>query len=187
MMFDIDFKRLVALLLPMSLRRPLIFGVLRAGVVGVEQVYKDFAAARKEHNFRLTHNGQVCYLRGTLNYYFGPGFRIGSVRQEGEWLYAVTEDTGENIPLAVTEEGKGVPVLYSEQMLNAAQNDFVVFVPASYWERLEEIKAMVDRYKLVTKRAHYIKTGNPVTVVPGPNIRPGWSPDIFNQLTTARK
>lgn len=75
MMFEIGFKRLVALLLPMSLRRPLIFGVLRAGVSGVERTYKDFMAARKDHNFRLTHNGQVCYLQGVLNYCFGRGFK----------------------------------------------------------------------------------------------------------------
>lgn len=185
-MFEIDFKRLIALLLPMSLRQPLIFGVLRAGVNGVEQVYKDFTAARKEHNFRLTHNGQVCYLRGVLNYYFGPGFKIGSIKQEGDWLYAVTE-SGENITLAVTEEGKGVPVLYSEQMLNAAQNDFVVFVPDSYWTRLEEIKAMVDNYKLVTKRAHYIKTNSPVTANQGLVVDTAWTPNVFNHLTTTIK
>ena len=82
-MFEIDFKRLVAQLLPMSLRRPVIFGILRAGVSGVEQVYKDFTAARREHNFRLTHTGQVCYLRGVLTNSFGAGFKIGNVRQEG--------------------------------------------------------------------------------------------------------
>ncbi len=185
-MFEIDFKRLVALLLPMSLRRPLIFGVLRAGVSGVERGYKDFMAVRKEHNFRLTHNGQVCYLRGALNYYFGPGFKIGNIRQEGDWLYAVTE-TGENITLAVTEEGKGVPVLYSEQMLNAAQNDFVVFVPGIYWVRLEEIKAMVDRYKLVTKRAHYIKTNSQYSVNQGLEVVTTWSPNVFNQLTATKQ
>lgn len=177
MMFEIDFKRLVALLLPVSLRRPVIFGILRAGVSGVEQVYKYFTAARREHNFRLTHTGQVCYLRGVLNSSFGAGFKIGNVRQEGEWLYAVTE-AGENITLAVSEEGKGVPVLYSEQMLNAAQNDFVVFVPARYWPRLEEIKAMVEKYKLVTKRAHYVKTGNLVDT----NTAPVWTPNVFNRL-----
>lgn len=185
-MFEIDFKRLVALLLPMSLRRPLIFGVLRAGVSGVERVYKDFMAVRKEHNFRLTHNGQVCYLRGALNYCFGPGFKIGSIKQEGEWLYAVTE-AGENIILAVTEEEKGVPVLYSEQMLNAAQNDFVVFVPGIYWVRLEEIKAMVDRYKLVTKRAHYIKTNSQYSVDQGLDVVTTWSPNVFNQLTATKQ
>lgn len=181
-MFEIDFKRLIALLLPMSLRQPLIFGLLRAGVSGVEQVYKNFTTARKEHNFRLTHNGQVCYMRGMLKYYFGPGFTIGSVKREGKWLYAVTE-AGENITLAVTEEGKGVPVLYSEQMLNAAQNDFVVFVPGSYWERLEEIKAMVDNYKLVTKRAHYIRVNS---VAPGSSSWTVWSPDVFNNLIATK-
>ena len=70
--------------------------------------------------------------------------------------------------MAVTEAGKGVPVLYSESRLNEAQNDFEVCVPARYWERLEEIKAMVDSYKLVTKRAHYRKISNPVIVT-------GWS------------
>ena len=184
MMFEIDFKRLVAILLPMSLRRPLIFGVLRAGVSGVEKAYKDFMAERKEHNFRLTHNGQVCYLRGVLNYHFGPGFKIDNIKQEGDWLYAVTE-AGGNITLAATEEGKGVPVLYSEQMLNAAQNDFVVFVPDKYWARLEEIKAMVDRYKLVTKRAHYIKT-NSLYSPDKEAAATTWTPNVFNHLTVAK-
>lgn len=184
-MFEIDFKRLVALLLPMSLRRPLIFGVLRAGVSGVERVYKVFMAARKEHNFRLTHNGQVCYLRGVLNYCFGSGFKIGNIKREGDWLYAVTE-AGEDITLATTEEGKGVPVLYSEQMLNAAQNDFVIFVPDTYWARLEEIKAMVGRYKLVTKRAHYIKTNGLYSAKQGLEVVTTWSPNVFNKLTATK-
>lgn len=163
MMFEIDFKRLIALLLPSWLRRPLIFGLLRAGAVGVERVYGEFKTARAGHVFRLTHNGQVCYLRGVLNYYFGDGFKIGSMKQEGEWLYAVTE-SGEQIPVTVNEPGPGVPVVYSEQLLNMAQNDFIVFVPARAWAKLAEIEAMVDKYKLITKRAHYVKTGNPVVI-----------------------
>lgn len=72
MMFEIDFKRLVALLLPTVLRRPLIFGLLRAGVEAVEKVNSEFKSVRAGHVFRLTHNGQVCYLRGALNERFGP-------------------------------------------------------------------------------------------------------------------
>lgn len=166
-MFDIDFKRLAVLLLPTMLRRPLIFGLLRSGLVGVERVYREFKSMRAGHIFRLNHNGQVCYLRGALNETFGPGFQIGDQPPEGHWLYAVTE-SGEGIPTAVTEHGEGVPVLYSEQELNAAQNDFKVYVPSSCWDKLEQIKAMVESYKLVTKRAHYIKTGAPVIA--------GWKP-----------
>lgn len=79
-----------------------------------------------------------------------------------------------------------MPVLYSEQMLNAAQNDFVVFVPGIYWTRLEEIKAMVDRYKLVTKRAHYIKTNSLYSVMQDLEIVTTWTPDVFNQLTATK-
>ncbi|MCM1219594.1 MAG: hypothetical protein NC548_34370 [Lachnospiraceae bacterium] len=163
MMFEIDFKRLAVLLLPMTLRRPLIFGLLRAGLVGLEAVYNEFKNMRAGHIFRLTHNGQVCYLRGALNETFGPGFSISDKKPEGHWLYAVKE-SGEGIPTAVKEKGAGVPVLYSEQELNAAQNDFRVYVPASQWSKLEQIKAVVDSYKLVTKRAHYIKTSDPMVV-----------------------
>lgn len=155
-MFEIDLKRWVALLLPARLRSPLIFGRLRAAVSGVECVYRAFVAARGEHLFRLRHNGQVCYLRGGLNERFGRGFRIGTLKREGEWLYAVTEN-GEGIRVAVSEKAAGVPVVYSEQGLNAAQNDFVVFVPGRVWNRLEDVRAFVDRYKLVTKRAYYVK------------------------------
>lgn len=164
-MFEIDFKRWIALLLPTMLRRPLIFGRLRAAVGAVERLYAEFIEMRTGHVFRLTHNGQVCYLRGALNYKFGGGFKIGSMKQEGEWLYAVTE-SGEQIPVTVREADKGVPVLYSEQTLNVAQNDFVVFVPSKAWNRLAEIEAMVDSYKLITKRAHYVRVGTPVIVVP---------------------
>ena len=37
---------------------------------------------------------------------------------------------------------------------------------------------MVENYKLVTKRAHYVKTGNPVDT----NTAPVWTPNVFNRL-----
>lgn len=179
-MFEIDFKRLLALLLPPALRRPLIFGWLRAAVGALERQNTVFADMRSGHVFRLTHNGQVCYLRGALNYHFGGGFRIGTMKREGAWLYAVTE-AGEQIPVAKSEAGEGVPVLYSEQALNMPQNDFVVYVPARVWDRLPEIEALVDSYKLVTKRAHYIKISTPVEV-------PSWNlKENFNYYTQSTK
>ncbi len=161
-MFEIDFKRLIALLLPMRLRRPVIFGLLRAGVEQVEHVYGRFMEARKGHIFRLTHNGQVCYLRAMLNEYFNTkGFRVESAKEGGEWLYAVAE-TGEGVPVAVDERtGRNMPVVYGEATLDLPQNVFLVYVPASMWARLDEVKEMVDCYKLVTKRAEYIKTSDP--------------------------
>lgn len=165
-MFKIDFKRLIALLLPMSLRRPVIFGLVRAGVEQVERVHRQFMSARQGHIFRLTHNGQVCYMRAMLNEYFKTrGFRVENAKEGGEWLYAL-EDTVEGMPVAVDEKsGKYMPVVYGEATLDLPQNAFLVFVPASVWGRLDEVKEMVDRYKLVTKRAEYVKTTDPLGCV----------------------
>lgn len=176
-MFRVDFKRLIADLLPLWLRRPLVFGILRAGLIGIEDVYNMFSASRRDDNFRLTHNGQVCHLRGMLNSCFGMGFGIGDVRSDGEWLFAVGED-GVHIPLASGEDGVDVPVVYSGQALNAERNDFVVFVPEEVWWRLDQVRAMVERYKLVSKRAYYVRIGwsQPESDVPG------WTPDVLNRL-----
>lgn len=164
MMFTIDYKRLALQLLPYHLRKPLLFGLLRAALAPFESLYSCFLSARSEHIYRLTHNGQVCYLRACLNDHFkstgGGKFEIMSVVREGEWLYAISE-TGEKIPLTLGEDNdsdtENVPVVYNELMLNEAQNDFVVSVPADIYDtQLEAVKALVDKYKLISKRAIYI-------------------------------
>ena len=171
-MFEIDFKRLVLQLLPTFYRQQLIFGVLRAALGGLQSVYDDFMAARRAHIYRLTHNGQVCYLRAVLNDAFisgnGTKFDILTIERDGDWLYAITE-AGSRITLAASEDrynDKGeyqddhtaVPVLSNEAILTMEQNEFIVAVPADlYNTSLSDIKALVDRYKLVSKRANYIQ------------------------------
>lgn len=164
-MFEIDFKRLFAIILPGSMRVPLVYCILRAAGEALEFVYQAFLSARSENVFRLTHNGQVCYLRCMLCDKFGPGFSIQTAEAKGQWLYAITEE-GREILLATTEKGgRGeVPVLTSEQLLNMAQNDFIVVCPAdAYDSRMAEIQAMVERYKLPTKQPIYLRNGGQFT------------------------
>lgn len=163
MKFKIDYNRLVVLLLPTFLRRPVLFGLLRAAVSPLEILYKRFCISREEHNYRLTHNGQVCYLRACLNDHFKSPmgvFDIISVEREGEWLFAVTEN-GEKVPITISEdntsETDNVPVVYNELSLNTEQNEFIVSVPTDIYDTaLEEVKALVNRYKLISKRAIYV-------------------------------
>ena len=58
-MFEIDLKRFVLQLLPTFYRQPLIFGLLRAALVGLQAVYDQFAEARDAHTYRLTHNNRA--------------------------------------------------------------------------------------------------------------------------------
>lgn len=169
MIFKVDFHRLALQLLPTFYRQPLIFGLLRAALVGLNGVYSAFIDHRRANVFRLTHNGQVCYLRAVLNETFKSAhgrFDILTIEREGDWLYAITE-TGALIPLATQEDQKNevgsyvdngapVPVLYNELSLNAEQNNFIVIVPTDlYQTNLADISALVDKYKLVSKRAIY--------------------------------
>ena len=170
-MFEIDFKRLVLQLLPTFYRQPLIFGLLRAALVGLQTIYDQFTEARAAHIYRLTHNGQVCYLRAVLNDAFksstGEKIDIRTIERDGEWLYAVTE-AGAHITLAAPEDrynDKGeyqddhtaVPVLTNEEKLTEQQNSFLVVVPSDlYSTSLTEIAALVDKYKLISKRAMYM-------------------------------
>lgn len=165
MIFNINYPRLLINLLPTFLRQPVIYGILHAaGTVLERKTYKSFTDARKEHNYKLNHNGQVCYLRAVLNDAFGGGFDILEVAAKGEWLYAITE-SGTDILLAVGEGGNAsevvggqkVPVVYNEALLNAPQNSFIVIVPYNiYQTRLPAVAALVDKYKLISKRAIYM-------------------------------
>lgn len=165
MIFNINFSRLCINLLPTFLRQPVIYGILHAGAQVLEKsTYKAFTTARTEHNYQLNHNGQVCYLRAVLNDAFGGGFDILDVERKGEWLYAITESgtgilltCGENGNAAEVSNGQKVPVVYNEALLNAAQNSFIVRVPYKiYQTNLPAVAALVDKYKLISKRAIYV-------------------------------
>ena len=49
-----------------------------------------------------------------------------------------------------------MPILYDEVRLNMPQNYFVVMVPGSiYTTRLDKVKAIVDKYRLLSKTPIY--------------------------------
>mgnify|MGYP000252482231 FL=1 len=60
------------LLLPTFYRKPLIAAFAQSMVQGVNIVYGNFMRWRQDKQYRLSHNGQVCYLRAVLNDQFDP-------------------------------------------------------------------------------------------------------------------
>lgn len=155
MINHIDYHRLAAIMLPTRLRHPLLFALLRAAIAPLRSLHADFMAARESHNFRASHNGQVCRLRGALNDLYDERQRritLGTVEREGDWLYAVSE-SGERIPVLDGHDGL---TLTSEQIITAPQNDFAVFLPADIYNTcLDRVKQTVNDYKLPPKRALY--------------------------------
>ena len=82
MIFDIDFNKWIATILPTFLRRRRVFAFCRALCaplfLGSDGLYNRFLRTRGDHIYRLRHNGQVCYLRAALNDAFNlrRGFEI---------------------------------------------------------------------------------------------------------------
>lgn len=64
---EINYKRLIVLLLPTFLRQATITAFLRAMTIPIEYLYNQFLANRNSNLYRLKMNGQVCYLRRVLN------------------------------------------------------------------------------------------------------------------------
>ena len=169
MIFNIDFDKWVATMLPTFLRLRRVFAFCRALCsplyLGADSVYSRFLAARSDHNYRLHHNGQVCYLRAALNDAFGltKGFEIEDAEDyKGEWVFAKDPSMPGQL-LAVDEKLNPAynekdppqyptPVLADEVKINAPRNSFVVRVPTRIFDtQLEKVDSIVNQYRILSK------------------------------------
>jgi hypothetical protein len=158
--FEVNFHRLVVLLLPTFLRKDLILAMLQAMVAPVVTLYDQFMRNRSGNLYRLKANGQVCYLRRTLNDAFpdaGGNIRIYDGEVIGEWLYAWDENYNSyNYYLPVTDEGV---MLWDREAIVASKNYFNVAVPAALKnnpDNITQLKAIINTYKLLSKSYNII-------------------------------
>lgn len=108
-LFQIDYRRLVLLLLPTFLRRFRIYAFLTAMTFGVEELHRQFTRSRDTNLLRLRRNGQVCYLRALLNDELDPVQRritLEDASQPGEWVMIYDENASYQT-LIQSEPGNG--------------------------------------------------------------------------------
>ena len=67
MWFNVNWKKLAALLTPTFLRGKKMMAWLELIIEGVNQVHYQWLQLRKNNIYNLAHNSQVCYLRAALN------------------------------------------------------------------------------------------------------------------------
>lgn len=70
--YEVNIKRFALLLLPTFWRKPLLATLAYAMVSPLGYLHTRFVLFRRDTVYRLTHNGQVCYLRAVLNDQFRP-------------------------------------------------------------------------------------------------------------------
>ncbi|MDR1120027.1 MAG: hypothetical protein LBM08_03840 [Dysgonamonadaceae bacterium] len=158
--FEIAFKRLVVLLLPIVLRKPVVLAFLNAAVAPVETLYGRFLQNRSDNLYRLRTNGQVCYLRRALNDAFpdaNGAIAIYDSDVQGEWQWAWDEDY-DTYHYYLSIEAGGT-LFWDKLAILAGVNAFTVAVPASLAEDSDNIvrlKSILDFYKLLSKTYYVV-------------------------------
>lgn len=161
--FNVDFERLATILLPPTLRR----GVLQAFASAVgsgfniihSALYSFHCARPTGMRYRLTHNGQICYLKTVLNDYFDPEERRIFIADAESNAQLYTFHTSEleaqsYLSTHTTYADEDEPPVYAfliTEVMTDDSPDFAVVCPAELINRETTITSVVDKYKLVTK------------------------------------
>lgn len=152
--YNINFKKLALLLLPTAFRKNILRELTKLLVSPVNFVHVHFMAYRRECDFRLTHNGQRCYLRGCLNEIYDPikrRIQIGEAEDvEMKGIYK-RNDPEKRIVLI----NNSYPFIIGMRGFTGSEFDFTVRVPKDILDRSGEkarIKATVQEYKLASKQ-----------------------------------
>lgn len=146
MWYEIDFKRLAILFLPIRLRRLAMVGWVQALLAPLTDLHYRFKEKRDQDWFVLNHNGQVCYLRAALNAEFDPAEKrieiVDGIIHEQPYIYTRPE---------LKPRYLGTMYLYDRATYAELGPDFIVLVPTNLNYDEYQMKATIDQYRLATK------------------------------------
>lgn len=144
---QIHINQLTELLTPTFLRKQKFLAWLRALHFPLIKIVDDFNFNRNQNLYNLAHNGQVCYLRKALNDRFDVGQRRIKITDGNRYQRQYIYTRGEQKPKFL-----GKIYLYDRADYGDTGVDFIVLIPNNLVFNEYEMKALVDFYKLASKR-----------------------------------
>lgn len=156
--FDINYTSLIKQLLPVRLRMTVQRAWLGCLVNPVIYLYNLFYANRLANLYELAHNSQVCYLQAALNDMFNNSDRLIYVAdgffRDPLWLYRRSE--AKPVWLGRRSEVGSVTFtnpepLYTRSEVSAMGWQFIVYYPDGLVFDENQMRALVDKYRLAGK------------------------------------
>lgn len=147
MWFNANWKRIAILLTPTLLRWKLMNAWLSFLLSFIESVHYDWLQYRKANIYNLAHNSQKCYLRGALNDRFDNQLRRIRIDDGNSFKRQYIYTDAEEKPRYL-----GTMFLYDDSDYADTGVDFIVIVPADLQYSVFEMKALIDFYRLASKR-----------------------------------
>lgn len=154
MWYRIDWNILALDQVPTSLRKPSVSALAQIILKPLHTLYYKWYNWRIDNIYKLEHNGQICYLRGSLNDKYDPLERriyIGNgLLYDTQYIFTEAEDIAVWID---TEPEDETLWLRTEDETADTGLDFIVYVPATiYNTRRVELEAHINFYKAGGKR-----------------------------------
>lgn len=148
MWFNVDFNKLVILLLPTFLRKPINVAYLQAAVVPIANLHQLFLNYRTDDHYKLDHNWQKCYLQKVLNDSFDVSerkIRIESGKKTGrKYIYTNAEKQPKYLPFFIYNSSEF-----------AGKYDFIVNMNGVHADRYD-VEAVIEYYQIGGKRFNII-------------------------------
>lgn len=163
--YDVDFDKLIKMLLPVRLRQEKMTHWLRSLVKPVKELYDKFSQNRSSNIYVLTHNSQVAKLQQVLNDVFDPTARGIRVVDDfiADPLYVYLPAESHPLWLGLSTESStpafSVPAwMYTAGEIAYVGYHFIIKVPVSVVIDTERLNALVDKYRLPSRNLYTVVT-----------------------------
>ncbi len=151
--YNINFKTLVIWLLPSVLRKPRVIALAMNFIGGIVKIYNSLMAFRVSMLYKLTISPQVCFLEKALNDRYDDLLRRITISDPKQYDYLYVYRKSENKPQYIYKRSESKPVwLYTRAETARFQVDFLILIPVAVLFNANELKALVDSYKLASKK-----------------------------------
>ena len=155
-MFNISIKETIKRLLPVEHRQTKFIAFLFRLLVRIRKVKFNFSILQQQLDYDIQFSSQTLSLENRLNQHYN--LVLGTIyietiqKQETGFLFWLNEGQAVSYDYWKSELQTPDYDFWQSQLQVTASADFIVFVPATLQFDIEEMKAIVNMYKLASKR-----------------------------------
>lgn len=154
--FNIEFDVLVEILLPTRLRRAKMKAFINALITPVKTLYNKFKRNREENVYELTHTAQVYSIEAVLNDRFDTAMRRVRVK-DGIRIHPFWAGNDADFNSEYAGNDGDADLSYAPHDAALLEGyDAVIEVPAFISFDMDEMKALIDFYRLAGKHNYKI-------------------------------
>lgn len=154
--YNINWFRLVKMLVLPAVNKPTLLAFINAALAPLRTNYDTFLSFKEDAEYRVKHNGQICYLQKMLNDKFDNSLRRIKVQnvkpKERLWFYYEQDDK----PVFFYNE-EDHPVFFYNPEDYYNEFDFEVLIPTVLADKINQISVQINYYKIYSKNYQIIE------------------------------